>query len=229
MKTIIDPRIFNIAPGFRAMSLLISSSELTNTSVSKQILDQACNSFLNGGGFPWAEDHLSAWGEVYRKFGAKPQRTPCSAEALRKRLMRDGSLPAIDPVVDIYNAISIKYSIPVGGENIDAYVGHPHLKVADGSEIFDTIKDGAPFQELVDKGEIIWCDDHGVTCRKWNWRQGVRTRIDSKTKNMWFILESLPHMPLDALEAATNEFITNLKLIMPELKTKVELLKQDLQ
>jgi DNA/RNA-binding domain of Phe-tRNA-synthetase-like protein len=51
-------------------------------------------------------------------FGAKPQRTPCSAEALRKRVLKDGSMPAIDPIVDLYNAISLRYAIPVGGENL---------------------------------------------------------------------------------------------------------------
>jgi len=106
--------------------------------------------------------------EVFRRFGAKPQRTPCSAEALRKRALRDRRLPSIDPVVDLYNAISIEYAVPVGGENLAAYVGQPKLTVADGTEAFDTMKDGVPFQESPEPGEVIWRDDEGVTCRRWN-------------------------------------------------------------
>jgi DNA/RNA-binding domain of Phe-tRNA-synthetase-like protein len=66
---------------------------------------------------PWADAHLSDWDEVFKAFGAKPKRTPCSASALRKRVLKDGSLPSLDPVVDIYNAVSIRYAIPVGGKS----------------------------------------------------------------------------------------------------------------
>lgn len=57
----------------------------------------------------------------FQSFGAKPKRTPCSADALRKRVLRDGMMPALDPVVDLYNAVSLRYAVPVGGENISAY------------------------------------------------------------------------------------------------------------
>lgn len=63
---------------------------------------------------PWQKITSPPRDEVFKAFGAKPKRTPCSASALRKRVMRDGSLPPLDPVVDIYNAISIRYAIPVG-------------------------------------------------------------------------------------------------------------------
>ena len=63
---------------------------------------------------PRAEAHLSARCDVFMQFGAKPKRTPCSADALRKRALRDGSMPSIDPVVDLYNAVSIRYAVPVG-------------------------------------------------------------------------------------------------------------------
>ena len=96
------------------------------------VLAQACQQMLNDD-VPWAENHLAAWDEVFKAFGAKPKRTPCSASALRKRVMRDGSLPPLDPVVDIYNAISIRYAIPVGGENLAAYSGAPRLTLADGT------------------------------------------------------------------------------------------------
>ncbi|MCV5928126.1 hypothetical protein OFO11_40140, partial [Escherichia coli] len=78
--------------------------------------------------------------------------------------------------------------------------GTPTLTIADGSESFDTMKNGEVSIENPDVGEVIWRDEVGVTCRRWNWRQGVRTRIESDTRNMWFILESLPEMPLEHLQ-----------------------------
>ena len=129
----IDSRLVGIAPGFRALSILVEAAPITQPEVAPAALAQACQQMLNDD-VPWAENHLAAWDEVFKAFGAKPKRTPCSASALRKRVMRDGSLPPLDPVVDIYNAISIRYAIPVGGENLAAYSGAPRLTLADGSE-----------------------------------------------------------------------------------------------
>ncbi|EPF0316096.1 B3/B4 domain-containing protein [Enterobacter chuandaensis] len=219
----IDSRLAGIAPGFRALSILVEAAPITHPEVATAALAQACQQMLNDD-VPWAAAHLSDWDEVFKAFGAKPKRTPCSAAALRKRVQKDGSLPSLDPVVDIYNAVSIRYAIPVGGENLAAYSGAPRLTLADGSEPFDTLKEGQPVVEYPDAGEVIWRDDLGVTCRRWNWRQGVRTRLDSRATSMWFILESLPSMPLAALEEAGEELINNLQRLMPGSTARVQLL-----
>ena len=210
----IDPDIASLAPGFRALSISVEATPIVNPGVAADALRRACQS-LTAGGAAWAEAHLQAWAEVFRQFGAKPQRTPCSAEALRKRVLRDGSMPSIDPIVDLYNAISIEYAIPVGGENFAAYAGAPRLAIADGTELFDTMKDGAPAHENPEVGEVVWRDDIGVTCRRWNWRQGVRTRLGAGATQMWFILESLPAMPLAALHEAGDQLTRGLLEMMP--------------
>ncbi|EMN5545162.1 B3/4 domain-containing protein [Enterobacter cloacae] len=210
----IDPRLAAIAPGFRALSIVVDAAPITHPEVAPAVLRQACQQMLNDD-VPWADAHLSGWDEVFKAFGAKPKRTTCSASALRKRVLKDGSLPPLDPVVDIYNAVSIRYAIPVGGENLAAYTGAPRLTLADGSEPFDTVKEGQPVVEYPEPGEVIWRDDLGVTCRRWNWRQGIRTRLDSQAQTMWFILESLPSMPLTALEEAGADLVDNLQRLMP--------------
>ncbi|WP_455427965.1 B3/4 domain-containing protein [Dryocola sp. LX212] len=210
----IDPSLSRIAPGFRALSILVEAAPLLHPEVAEAALKQACKDVVEND-VPWATAHLDAWHEVFKAFGAKPKRTPNSADALRKRVLKDGDLPAIDPVVDLYNAISIRYALPVGGENSEAYVGNPRLTFAEGNEAFDIMKEGEPTVESPDAGEVIWRDDKGVTCRRWNWRQGIRTRLDSKARHMWFILESLPTMPLEALQQAGEEFIAGLHSMMP--------------
>ncbi|MGS2947883.1 B3/4 domain-containing protein [Enterobacter hormaechei] len=220
----IDSRLVGIAPGFRALSIQVEAAPITQPEVAPAALAQVCQQMLNDD-VPWAENHLAAWDEVFKAFGAKPKRMPCSASALRKRVMRDGSLPPLDPVVDIYNAISIRYAIPVGGENLAAYAGAPRLTLADGSEPFDTFKEGEPVVENPEPGEVIWRDDLGVTCRRWNWRQGIRTRLDSQAQSMWFILESLPSMPLAALQEAGDELVSNLQKLMPGATARVQLLE----
>jgi DNA/RNA-binding domain of Phe-tRNA-synthetase-like protein len=224
----IDPAIWQIAPEFRALSLKVQlpTDALRNPAPAMHAREEAI-AVVHAGKPDWADAHLAAWADVFRRFGAKPQRTPCSAQSLRERVLKAGTLGAINPVVDLYNAVSLKYAVPVGGENARGYVGSPRLVVADGSEIFDTMKNGEPTAESPVKGEVVWRDDTGVTCRIWNWRQGVRTRIDSDTTDMWFVLESLPEMPLDALEDAGAALLNGLKLMFGETISEQKLLRQE--
>lgn len=219
----IDPAVAALAPGFRALSISVAAAPITHPERGARALAHAC-SRLGVEDAPWAEAHLSAWRDVFMQFGAKPKRTPCSADALRKRALRDGAIPSIDPVVDLYNAVSIRYAIPVGGENIAAYSGDPRLTLADGSESFDTVKEGNVIHEAPEAGEVVWRDDRGVTCRRWNWRQGVRTRLSAEAEQMWFILESLPAMPLAALHAAGDELIDGLRRMMPGVMVETRLI-----
>ncbi len=143
---VIAAEVAALAPGFRALSLTVEAAPIVRPEIADRAVERACQALARGEP-DWAEAHLAAWAEAFRRFGAKPQRTPCSAEALRKRALRDGGLPSIDPVVDLYNAISVQFAIPVGGENLAAYAGTPRLVVADGSETFDTLKNGEAVDE----------------------------------------------------------------------------------
>jgi DNA/RNA-binding domain of Phe-tRNA-synthetase-like protein len=193
----IQPAIFALRPDYVAFSLV---AEGIANAARHPVADAALTGLATPDAGPaWGAEHCESWRAAYRAFGAKPQRTPSSAEALRQRLQRDGALPSINAVVDLYNAISVRYALPVGGEDIDRYASTPVLMRASGTETFDTIKEGAPYLETVPAGEVVWADARGVTCRRWNWRQGTRTRIEAGTTRMWFVLERLEPMPVPAL------------------------------
>ena len=172
----------------------------------------------------WMAEHLEAWRSAFRAFGANPKKTPCSVEALWKRVERNGSLPAIDPVVDLYNALSIRFGACFGGEDVDRYAGLPQLVVASGDEPFDTVRDGAPVVEHPDAGEIVWRDDRGVTCRRWNWRQCKRTALGRDSRNLWFIIDRLPPMPVTELARAGEELVSGLARISPGITHSILLL-----
>ena len=87
--------------------------------------------------------------------------------------------------------------------------------IADGSECFDTLKEGLPTQEAPAPGEVVWRDDLGVTCRGGAWRQGIRTRLSLSSPGMWFILDCLPPMPRTALWEAGDRLIAGLTQMMP--------------
>ena len=65
------------------------------------------------------------------------------------------------------------HQVPLGGEDLNRYLGAPRLLRANGTEPFDTVATGAAVIEYPDLGEVVWRDDAGVTCRRWNWRKGV--------------------------------------------------------
>src|SRR5512133_1763353 len=84
--------------------------------------------------------HVAAWREAYRAFGAKPQRTRNSLEALLRRAA--SGLPRVNRLTDIYNAVSVLHQVPLGGEDLSHYTGPPRLVRATGEEPFDTVADG---------------------------------------------------------------------------------------
>lgn len=213
LQPIIAPEIFALRPDFRALS--IHAEAVTNSAGTPETAGALASACRRPCAEPWAEAHREAWREAYRAFGAKPQRTPCSAEALLKRVLRDGELPSVNAVVDLYNAVSLRYAIPVGGENAEAYVGAPHLVRATGKEPFETVQAGVPVTESPEPGEVAWRDERGITCRRWNWRQCTRTRIEVTTTRMWFVLEALDPIPDTALMDAGSKLIRGLKLLSP--------------
>jgi DNA/RNA-binding domain of Phe-tRNA-synthetase-like protein len=159
--------------------------------------------------------HVAAWREAYRAFGAKPQRTRNSLEALMRRA--ESGLPRVNRLTDIYNAMSVLHQVPLGGEDLARYSGAPRLVRATGEEAFDTAADGIAVVEHPEPGEVTWCDDAGVTCRRWNWRQARRTQLCDKTTAALFILDALEPMTGDALDAAANDLAAHLIPLGPDV------------
>lgn len=160
--------------------------------------------------------HVAAWREAYKGFGAKPQRTRNSLEALLRRTA--SGLPRVNRLTDIYNAISVLHQVPVGGEDLDGYVGAPRLVRATGTEPFDTTAGGAEVLEHPEPGEVVWCDEAGVTCRRWNWRQGRRTQLRENTTTALFILDALQPMTDEALDTAADDLAEQLGRLGPDVR-----------
>lgn len=169
--------------------------------------------------------HIASWRDAYRAFGAKPQRTRNSLEALTRRADPAGSgLPRVNPLTDIYNAISVIHQVPLGGEDLSAYDGSPRLIRATGVEAFDTTANGEVVVEHPDPGEVVWADDAGVTCRRWNWRQGRRTQLTPATTSALFILDALAPMTNEQLAAAGDELAAHLRQLGGDVRVATRVL-----
>ncbi|MEU7112828.1 phenylalanine--tRNA ligase beta subunit-related protein [Streptomyces sp. NPDC046182] len=213
-----------LVPGFT--HLAIEAHGLVNgpsDEASSALLDDAARRLAErlAGGAPDKDPHIVAWRAAYSAFGAKPSRTRNSAEALARRALADGGLPRINRLVDAYNAISVAHLIPVGGEDLDRIQGAMTLVRATGDEPFVTVAGGEETVEHPEPGEIVWRDEAGVTCRRWNWRQGPRTRIDDDTVDAIFLLESLTPMTRDELVAAGTELAESLEKLSPGVRITV--------
>lgn len=223
----VAPDVWELRPDYRAMLLAVDGIEPGPSDAASEALLQAAESSARAAlAQTPVEDlpHVAAWREAYRAFGAKPQRTRNSLEALLRRA--ESGLPRVNRLTDIYNAISVLYQLPLGGEDLSMYAGPPRLIRAAGSEPFDTIADGAEVFEHPEPGEVVWCDDAGVTCRRWNWRQARRTQLHDGTTSALFIIDVLDPVTDDELTIATEELIGHLRRLGPDVSVAQRMLRR---
>lgn len=129
-------------------------------------------------------------------------------------------LPRVNALTDVYNAICVLHQIPFGGEDLEHYQGPARLFRASGTESFDTASGGEMVLEHPDEGEVVWGDDAGVTCRRWNWRQGRRTALSDRTRSALFILDVLDPVSNDQLHAAADALVEALTALGAEVSTE---------
>lgn len=201
----VAPDVFELRPDYTVMLLAVDGIEPgPSDEASNALLDEAEAAATQAlAERPVTEiGHVAAWREAYRAFGAKPQRTRNSLEALMRRAA--SGLPRVNRLTDAYNAISVLHQVPLGGEDLARYRGAPRLVRATGAETFETTAEGQTIIEHPDPGEVVWCDEAGVTCRRWNWRQCRRTGLNDDTTTAVFILDALDPMSHQALTTATD-------------------------
>jgi DNA/RNA-binding domain of Phe-tRNA-synthetase-like protein len=224
----VAPDVLELRPDYRVLVVVAEGLQPgMPDQISDELLAQAetrARITLDGRA-PEGVPQVADWRSAYRAFGAKPQRTRPSVEALLRRL--DAGLPRIDRLTDAYNAVSIANLVPVGGEDLDQYKGPARLVRAGGDEDFDTVAHGEPAVEHPKPGEVIWRDDAGVTCRQWNWRQCTRTRMTPATTNAVFIIDGLAGLGPDGLTAAGNDLACCLIRLSPQAAIATRLIAAD--
>jgi DNA/RNA-binding domain of Phe-tRNA-synthetase-like protein len=219
--------VFELRPDYRAVLLAVDGiTPGASDEDSEALLVAAEASVRELDGRPVEElAHIASWREAYRAFGAKPQRTRNSLEALTRRAGSEAGLPRVNRLTDLYNAVSVLHQVPLGGEDLNRYHGPPRLLRATGEEPFDTAADGADVIEHPEPGEVVWCDETGVTCRRWNWRQGRRTQLRDDTTAALFILDALDPLTDEALDAAADDLLGHLAPLGPNVRSARRLIR----
>jgi len=207
MKLQIDPIIFEQYPG--TLIGVVTLEGVDNHGEASEI-----QSLLRGaeqvaiqkiGTVPIMEHpNIACWREVYRKFGAKPKKYPSSIENLVRRVGSGEQIRHINKLVDIYNVISLRYLLPVGGEDTEKIVGDIRLTIAGDNEPAVTLlgeKEARPPYS----DEVIYTDDLGAICRRWNWKEADRTKLTEDTTNACIVIEAIPPIERVELEQALTD------------------------
>jgi DNA/RNA-binding domain of Phe-tRNA-synthetase-like protein len=166
--------------------------------------EDAAARLLGESGAPITEHpHVAPWREAYRKFGAKPKDHPSSIENLLRRVLKGHRLPHVNRLVDLYNAVSLRHLVPVGGEDLDAVEGDVELRFAtDREPSVRLLGEPADSSRPPKPGEVIYADRAGALCRRWNWKEADRTKLTEATTRGFLVVEGLPPVDRPRVEAA---------------------------
>jgi len=148
--------------------------------------------------------NIKVWREAFSSFGAKPKKYRSSIENLLRMILEGTQIRHINKLVDIYNYISIKYFVPIGGDDIDKVEGDIELKFATGKERFKELN--SQEEKNPKEGEVVYTDNNDVLCRRWNWRECEKTKMIEDTKSALIVIESLLPMITEKFDLILNDF-----------------------
>lgn len=213
MKVIVDDNFWEVFPDAQISILSVKGLnkqvDESQDPYFQDLLHQASKkalAFLPDESFSQNEV-IQEWREAFGKFKTK-KGARSSIEALLKQVSQGREFQPINPLVDLYNSISLTYALPCGGEDVASIQGDLHLGKAKGGESFfplGAVEDAPALPE-----EIIYYDEAGAVCRNLNWREAQRTMLTENTKDAVLVIEAVnPRQKVRAQEAmeALNQLI----------------------
>ena len=147
---------------------------------------------------------LAAWRGVFRGFGVNPTKYRSAAEALLRRLTKQGDIPSINALVDLANLVSIRYALPVAVFDQREVVGGTTVRLAHGGERWADL--GSSEAEHPEPGEVIFADeDERVSARRWCWRQSKASAAREDTAEILVTIEGHHDAAPDDVDRAIRD------------------------
>jgi DNA/RNA-binding domain of Phe-tRNA-synthetase-like protein len=164
---------------------------------------------------------IAAWRRAFAAFGAKPTQYRSAAEALLRRLGKQGDIPSINALVDLGNLVSIRYALPVAVVDLAGIDGGITVRFATGAERFTDLGSAEPVAP--EPGEVVFVDRSGIACaRRWCWRQSAQSATQDSTTNALVVVEGLHEGAERDVAAAREEIVALLREFQPAATTVVE-------
>lgn len=127
---------------------------------------------------------VAAWRAAYKGFGVKKTSYRSSVERLIKRVVAGGALPAVNALVDLYNAVSLQTGLCLGCDDLDRVEGDLEFRYSRSNDTFVDMgaEAGEDPSDPPKPGEVVYADSRHVLCRRWNWRQDARSAVSTRTR-----------------------------------------------
>jgi DNA/RNA-binding domain of Phe-tRNA-synthetase-like protein len=195
-----DPAIWQRWPQLSAGALVLTGVTrcADTTSRAAPLIAAAADRLASEteGAFP----EIRAWRAVFAEMGLKPTQVRCAAESLLRRLRTDGALPRLHPLVDLCNAVSVAFAVPVAAFDLDRVEGDLTVRAARGEE--PHLSFGGDI-ETPPTGEIVFADAAGVAhARRWCHRQSAHSAIGVATQTALIVVEAVHEGATATVEAA---------------------------
>ncbi len=196
-------------PDFRVAVVLADRIEIEPgrpPELAALIAEREANCRTAWGGMELSEvPGIAAWRRAYRAFGIKKTSYRSSVERLVKNVLASRPLPEINAFVDVYNSVSLAHVMPLGADDAAKIAGNIAFRYSRiGDQFVDMAagEEGAASQFDPPKpGEVVYADDDKILCRRWNWRQDVRSLVTPLTSRAVVTIQSNGVGDLDAAVA----------------------------
>lgn len=152
---------------------------------------------------------LAPYRSAFVALGFNPNKFTCSVEALCKRIVKGASMPEINPIVDLGNAMSLRYTLPMGAHDIRKLSGGLEVRFATEDDSF--LPFGGTGLEHPDPGELVYVSGNTVKTRRWIWRQGEDGKIDTASSDVIFPIDSFRSTNVEAMLSARDELARRLR------------------
>lgn len=164
------------------------------------------------------EPEILPYREAFRTLGINPNKYLCSIEALFTRIAKGKGMPYINPIVDLGNAVSLKYTLPMGAHDLGGSSEDICIRLAKDGDTF--LPFGADIEETPDVGEVVYAVGQQVRTRRWTWRQSKHGKITADSSDIFFPIDGFNDFNKDNVIKAQAELDSLLKNIF-QCETKI--------
>ena len=155
-------------------------------------------------------NYIKCYRDAFQKLNINPNKFMCSIEALLTRISKKKGMPEINSVVDLVNAVSIKYKLPMGAHDLDSMNEDFYIRYSTDNDIF--LPFGETDTENMESNELVYASSNDIRTRRWIWRQSEHGKIIESSKNIIF--------PIDAFVGINDDKAINAREELSNLLSK---------
>lgn len=214
MRFTVDQEIFNQLPNV-CIGVVVAKNIDNGKKYQEidELLDENIQKAMNyfSGKKVKEEQAILPYREAFRSLNINPNKYPCSIEALFTRISKGKAMPYINPIVDLGNAISLKYTLPMGAHDITHEKSDIVIRLSKKGDTF--LPFGSTQEEVLDEGEAIYAVENQVRTRRWTWRQSENGKITENSKDIFFPIDGFVDINKEQVLLAQEELSKYLKEI----------------